>query len=55
MISSLLKWNPTVALEIPLIRKATAAKGKFIWTDELDQEYVRVRKTMLEQISLNTV
>ena len=52
MLSSLSKWNPTVALEIPLIRKATAVKGKFIWTDVMDQEYNTVRKTTLEQISL---
>ena len=37
-------------MEIPLIRKATAAKEKFIWMDEQDREYVRVRKTMLEWI-----
>ena len=52
MISSMSKWNPTVALEIPLKRKATESKGKLIWADELDHRYVRVRKTMLEQISL---
>ena len=28
MLSSLQRWNPTVALEIPLIRKATASKGR---------------------------
>ena len=36
MLSSLSKWNPTVSLEIPLIRKATADKGKFVWTDKID-------------------
>ena len=35
MISSLQRWNPTVTLEIPLIRKATASKGHFIWIDEM--------------------
>ena len=33
-------------------RKAIPSKGKFIWTSELDREYVRVRKTILEQMSL---
>ena len=37
-------------MEIPLIRKAAAAKGKFIWTDEMKREYVTVRQTILEQI-----
>ena len=27
MISSLLKWNSTISLEIPLIRMATASKS----------------------------
>ena len=35
-----------------MIRKATASKGNSIWTDELDHDNVRVRKTMLTQISL---
>ena len=48
MLSSLSTWNPTVALEIPMIRKTTASEGKFVWTDEMDREYEAVRKTMLE-------
>ena len=52
MLSSLSTWNPTVALEIPMIRKTTASEGKFVWTDEMDREYEAVRKTMLEQIQL---
>ena len=39
MISSLQRWNPTVALEIPLLRKATASKSRFIWSDELQKEW----------------
>ena len=41
-----------MALEIPLIRKATASKGRFIWSDEMQKEYESVRETMLEQIQL---
>ena len=52
MLSSLSKWNPTVNLEIPLIRKETASKGKFMWNDEMDKEYEKVRKTLLSQIRL---
>ena len=52
MLSSLSKWNPVAALEIPLLRKSTAAKGKCVWTDKMDQEYNKVRKTILEQIQL---
>ena len=52
MLSSLAKWNPTVNLEIPLIRKDTASKGKFMWNDEMEKEYETVRKTILSQIRL---
>ena len=52
MISSLSKWNPTISFEIPLIRKSTASKSKFVWTDDMEKEYVTVRKTMIEQICL---
>ena len=55
MLLSLSKWNSTVALEIPLISKGTAAKGKFIWTNEMEKEYNTVRNTILEQISLTPV
>ena len=52
MLSSLQRWNPTIALEIPLIRKASVSKGRFIWTDDMLNEYEVVRETMLEQIQL---
>ena len=45
-LSSLVKWKPTIALEIPLIRKAIASKGCFIWTDEKQKEYEVVKRTM---------
>ena len=41
-----------MAPEIPLIRKATASKGHFIWINEMQREYESIRKTMLEQIQL---
>ena len=41
-----------MALEIPLIRKATASKSRFIWSDELQKEWEITRKIMLEQIQL---
>ena len=43
MLSSLHHWNPTIALEIPLIKKATVSKGRFIWSDEMQKEYKVVR------------
>ena len=43
ILSNLQRWNPTIALEIPLIRKATASKGRFIWSDEMQKEYKVVR------------
>ena len=41
-----------MALEIPLIRKSTASKGRFIWSDEMQREWEVTRKIMLEQIQL---
>ena len=53
MLSSLQRWTPTIALKNPLKRKATASKGRFIWSDEMQKEYEVVRETtMLEQIQL---
>ena len=39
ILSNLQRWNPTIALEIPLINEATASKGRFIWLDEMQNEY----------------
>ena len=52
ILLSLAKWNPTVALEIPLIRKTTSVKGRFVWMDEMEREYNIARETMLAQIQL---
>ena len=52
MLASLQQWNPSLPLEIPLLRKATAGTGKFIWTKDLEQEYNNVKTVMCEQIRL---
>ena len=53
MLASLQHWNPSVPLEVPLLRKATAGTGKFTWTQDLEQEYLNVKKVMCEQIRLS--
>ena len=53
MLSSLQAWNPSLPLEIPLLRKATAGNGKFVWTDALEEEYKNVREIMVNQIRLS--
>ena len=53
MLASLQSWNPSLPLEILLFRKATAGTGKFVWTQDLEQEYINVKKIMCEQIRLS--
>ena len=38
MLSSLQIWNPSLPLNLSMLRKATAT-GKIIWNDELEKEY----------------
>ena len=53
MLASLQQWNPSVPLEDPLLRRATAGTGKFTWTQDLEQEYQNVKKVVCEQIRLS--
>ena len=53
MLASLQAWNPSLPLEVPLLRKATAGNGKFTWTQDLEQEFVNTKKVMSEQIRLS--
>ena len=53
LLASLQQWNPTIPLEVPLLRKATAGSAKFTWTEELEREYQTIKKVMCEQIRLS--
>ena len=53
MLASLQAWTPSLPLEIPLLRKATAGTGRFIWTEDLEKEYNNVREIMINQIRLS--
>ena len=44
LLASLQQWNPSVPLEVPLLRKATAGSAKFTWTQDLEQEYQNVKR-----------
>ena len=44
MLASLRAWNPSLPLEIPFLRKATAGSGKFTWTQDLEQEFMNTKK-----------
>ena len=39
IVASLQNWYPSLPLNIPNLRKATAGNSKFIWTELLEQEY----------------
>ena len=53
MLASFQAWNPSLPLEIPLLCKATASTGRFIWTEALEEEYNNVREIMINQIRLS--
>ena len=36
MLSSLKIWNPSLPLNLSMLRKATASKGKIIWNEGLE-------------------
>ena len=50
MLSSLQIWNPNLPLNLSMLRKATASKGKLIWNEVLEEEYnnaMEIRKTRI--------
>ena len=52
MLSSL-QWNLSLPLNLSMIRKATANKGKVIWTDELEVENQNAVDIMKTRIKLS--
>ena len=52
MLASLQSWFPSIPLNIPNLRKATAGASKFTWTQILDEEYLAVKKIITSQIRL---
>ena len=53
MLSSLQARNPSLPLNLSMLRKVTAAKGKIVWTDELEVEYNNAVDIMKTRIKLS--
>ena len=53
MLSSLQLWFPSLPLNIPNLRKATAGSSKLVWTDLLEEEYNAVKALMVSHIRLS--
>ena len=53
MISSLQRWNPSLPLNLTMLRKLTVGKGKVDWTDELEVEYQNAIDIMKTRIKLS--
>ena len=53
MLSSLQQWNPSIPLNIPMLRKASGSRSKVTWNSELEAEYSAVLKIMQTQIKLS--
>ena len=46
MLSSLEIWNPSLPLNLSMLRKASGSKGKVTWNEELEEEYKNVMNIM---------
>ena len=53
MLASLQSWFPSLPLNIPNLRKATAGSSKFEWTDLLEEEYKAVKDIMVSHIRIS--
>ena len=53
MLSSLQQWNPSLPLNLSMLRKATVRKCKITWTDELEVEYQNAIDIMKTRIKLS--
>ena len=53
MLASLQNWFPSLPLNIPNMRKATAGASKFTWTQILEEEYEAVKEIVTSQIRLS--
>ena len=53
MLASLQQWNPSIPLNIPMLRKASGSRSKVTWNPELEAEYQSVLKIMQTQIKLS--
>ena len=53
MLASLQTWFPSLPLNIPNLRKATAGASKFSWTPLLEAEFEAVKDIMATQIRLS--
>ena len=45
--------NPSLPLNLSMLRKATASKGKIIWNEELEEEYQNAMEIMKTRIKLS--
>ena len=53
MLSSLQVWNPSLPLNLYMLRKATASKSKITWNEELEEEYNNAMEIIKTRIRLS--
>ena len=39
MLASLQSWNPSIAMNAVLLRAATGTRGRFVWIEDMENEY----------------
>ena len=49
MLASLQNWNPSIPMNVPMLRKASGCRGKVEWNAKLEAEYDAVLETMQKQ------
>ena len=53
MLASLQAWFPSIPLNIPNLRAATAGNKQFAWDRRLEEEYEAVKEILSTQIRLS--
>ena len=54
MMTSLQKWAPHIPLNTPVMRAATGGNKPFEWTEEMENEYQFLKKTMKQSLKLSS-
>ena len=52
MLPSLQRWNPSIPMNVPMLRKASGSRGKVEWNAELEAEYNTILEIMKTQLKL---
>ena len=52
MLASLQAWNQQIAMSAVALRAATGTRGKFVWTEDMENEYQNLKEIKRKQLKL---